>query len=101
MFHRSVWECADAVFFFEKRLHFHYVDASDPNHCLKGGAHTMLPRPDNPQREWCTKCGVADCNAGGPSVLAAYGEQNAISLRESGLNGKYIELKPAGFKLSA
>jgi hypothetical protein len=64
MFHRWVWEKADALLFLEGRLHFHY------------------PSGDR-----------AKFNAGAPSVLVAYGESNAVALRYSGIKGKYIELK--------
>lgn len=47
MFFDCVWKYADAVFFFDGRLHFHHVDGSR-----------------------------AAANAGAPSCLVAYGEAN-------------------------
>lgn len=72
MFHRWGWDCADAMLFLRGRLHFHNV---------KGER--------------------AKANAGGPSVLIAYGQENAVSLRECGLPGRYIDLVQADFQLSA
>lgn len=63
MFHCHVWPTADAVLFLRGRLHFHNV---------KGER--------------------AKANAGGPSVLIAYGSGNVKALRESGLKGKLVEL---------
>jgi len=57
-----VWETASAVFFFRGRLYFHKPDGS-----LLG-------------------------NAGHGSVLAAYGQENVLAIRDSGLKGKLIVL---------
>ena len=62
-FHRLVWERATALLFLEGRLNFHRV---------------------NGER--------AKRNAGGPSVLIAYGEENGIALAQSGLRGKIVWL---------
>src|SRR5690606_2411664 len=51
MFRSQVWERADAVRFLYGRLHFHKPDGSR-----------------------------AKANAGGPSVLVAYGAENAVKL---------------------
>ena len=65
MFFKHVWNHAMAVLFIEGRLHFHTIDGQrSPN------------------------------NAGGPSVLIAYGELNAHCLEHSGIAGKFIRLKP-------
>lgn len=64
MFHEYVWQKATAVFFFHGRLHFHYPNGNR-----------------------------AKSNAGGPSVLIAYGDDNAEALRESGLPGHYQRLR--------
>lgn len=66
MFFRHVWERATALHFFRGRLHFHFP---------------------NGQR--------APTNAGGPSVLVAYGESDAEILKRSGLPGRFIAL-PTG-----
>lgn len=63
MFHKYVWDAADALLFFKGRLYFH--------------------RPDG------TK---AEGNAGGPSVLIAYGARNARSLKISRLEGAFVSL---------
>lgn len=63
-FHDCAWALADAMLFFRGRLHFHHLDG---------------------QR--------AKGNCGGPSVLVAYGAQNARRLEESGLRGKFLRLR--------
>jgi hypothetical protein len=63
MFFEHVWSAADALFFFEGRLHFHFA---------------------NGQR--------SPTNAGGPSVLVAYGARNAAALETCGLPGKFVRL---------
>jgi len=65
MFFDHVWNDADALLFMEGRLFFHYVDGTR-----------------------------AKANSGAPSVLIAYGEKNVESLKNSGINGALIELKP-------
>lgn len=65
-FHEWVWPMASAVLFLRGRLHFYNV---------RGEQSKM--------------------NAGGPSVLVAYGEHDAALLRYSGIPGAYIELKGA------
>lgn len=64
MFFRYVWGKATAVLFLRGRLHFY--------------------RPDG------TK---AEMNAGGPSVLVAYGEYDAMKLKESGLPGIFLRIQ--------
>jgi hypothetical protein len=64
MFHRFVWSAADAVFFFRGRLHFYHADGR-----------------------------MSVYNAGGPSVLIAYGEENARRIGATGLEGMHIALK--------
>ena len=63
MFHRYVWGKADGLLFLKGRLHFH--------------------RPDGTR---------ASGNAGGPSVLIAYGAENVSSLKHSGLDGAFVPL---------
>ena len=63
MFFSQVWNRACAVFFFEGRLCFYNV---------KGER--------------------AKANAGAPSCLIAYGENNVDALEKSGLQGKLIKL---------
>lgn len=63
MFFDHVWGKADAVLFIEGRLYFHHV------------------------------CGTkARANSGAPSVLVAYGQNNAATLEGCGIPGKFIAL---------
>jgi hypothetical protein len=64
-FHRQIWERADAILFLEGRLYFHHPDG-------RRAAH----------------------NSGAPSVLVAYGNEAAGRIRNSGLKGKFIDLRP-------
>jgi len=63
MFFESVWNKADAVFFFQGRIQFYHVTGQ------RGG------------------------NAGAASILIAYGQHNAEALKAANLDGKYIQLK--------
>lgn len=58
MFFKQVWSKASALLFLRGRLHFHHIDGKR-----------------------------AQANAGGPSVLIAYGDENIQSLMNSGLDG--------------
>lgn len=62
-FHREVWAKASALLFLKGRLHFHYPSGKR-----------------------------AAANAGAPSVLVAYGEQDADRLRTCGILGRYVGL---------
>ncbi len=64
MFHKCVWEAADAIFFFLGRLRFFNVDGTS-----------------------------APSGAGAPSCLVAYGLRNVAALARSGLKGKLIVLR--------
>lgn len=64
MFFEHVWNDATALLFIEGRLYFHHVDGSR-----------------------------AKANAGAPSVLIAYGIENANKLKNSNIKGKFIYLK--------
>lgn len=61
-FHNTVWERADAIFFFKGRLAFYHVD------------------------------GTKGATANAPSCLIAYGKQNVEAIRNSGLKGKLLEI---------
>jgi hypothetical protein len=63
MFFSEVWDKGDAVLFLEGRLHFHHIDGT-----------------------------MAKSNAGAPSVLVAYGQNNVEALRRSGISGKILVL---------
>lgn len=62
-FHESVWQLATACLFLRGRLNFHHRDGTRSRQ-----------------------------NAGGPSVLVAYGEYNALALRDSGIKGAFVWL---------
>lgn len=62
MFFSQVWKRADALLFIEGRLYFYHVDGRR-----------------------------ADANSGAPSVLIAYGNENAEMLRTAPIKGVYIE----------
>lgn len=66
-FFDHVWGKVAGALFLKGRLHFHNED----------GAR-------------------ATGNAGGPSVLLAYGEENADRLRVCGLDGAFVQEKPRG-----
>lgn len=63
MFFDTIWNKADAIFFFKGRLKFYHVQ------------------------------GVQGDSAGAPSCLIAYGKDNAEALRNANLIGKFIQLK--------
>lgn len=61
MFFKHVWGKAASILFMEGRLYFHYVDGTR-----------------------------AKANAGAPSCLVAYGEENVEALERSGIKGKHL-----------
>lgn len=63
MFFEQIWGKANALLFIEGRLHFHHANG-----------------------------GRAKLNAGGPSVLVAYGRDNVECLRACEIRGQFIEL---------
>ncbi len=63
MFFEHVWNKATALLFVEGRIHFHHADGTR-----------------------------AKANAGGPSVLIAYGQSDADMLTISGIAGKHVAL---------
>ncbi len=65
MFFKWGWERAHAMLFLRGRISFHKIDGS-----IRG-------------------------NAGAPSVLIAYGSENAQALAASGINGQFIQLREA------
>ncbi len=66
VFFRHVWRAATACLFLEGRLHFHRADGRR-----------------------------APSNAGAPSVLVAYGGEDAGRLSRSGIAGHLVPLRPA------
>jgi len=63
MFFDHVWPKASGILFLEGRLYFHHVTGER-----------------------------AAANAGAPSVLVAYGNDNAAALKACGLPGRFIAL---------
>lgn len=61
-FFENVWDKADALLFVKGRIRFYHVSG------IQGGT------------------------PGAPSVFVAYGKNNALALKNSGINGKYLEL---------
>lgn len=72
MFHRQVWERASGLLFIKGRLHFHYPDGRR-----------------------------AEANAGAPSVLCAYGQDDMDRLAAAGIDGAFVPLRFARFALVA
>lgn len=68
VFFETVWDRATAVLFFKGRLSFFRPDGTLPKSDQGGG------------------------NAGAPSVLIAYGQDDADRLRTSGIPGRYVQL---------
>lgn len=64
-FFETIWNAATAVLFIEGRLHFHHQDGTR-----------------------------AAANAGAPSVLSAYGADNADALERSQIAGQFVRLRP-------
>ncbi len=62
-FFENVWEDADAILFVKRRIRFYRISG------IQGGA------------------------PGAPSVFIAYGKENAKALKESGIEGRYLDLK--------
>lgn len=77
VFFQTVWRAATAVLFLEGRLHFYH------------GQRTYVPR----EERWFEIGERASANAGAPSVLIAYGEEDAAILRDCGIAGQYIKLR--------
>jgi hypothetical protein len=67
MFFESVWGRASGLLFLKGRLHFHRGDGTR-----------------------------AKANAGGPSVLVAYGSANAAAIERSGISGRFVAAAAAG-----
>jgi hypothetical protein len=59
--HESIWPESDAILFMRGRLHFHHADGTR-----------------------------AKANAGAPSVLIAYGRDNARVLKTCGIDGRFV-----------
>lgn len=66
LFFETVWGRANALLFLKGRLHFHHVDGTR-----------------------------AAANAGAPSVLIAYGDDDATTLRDCSIPGQFVDLRRA------
>lgn len=78
-FHRTIWEHADAMLFLEGRLFFHVAE------------DTTFKQ--NGRDIFVAKGGRAPANGGAPSVLCAYGVDNADILAECSVPGAFVPLK--------
>lgn len=76
VFFETVWRAAHAVLFFEGRLHFHH------------GLRTFVPAVG----KWFEVGERARANAGAPSCLVAYGEDDARTLETCGIAGQFVAL---------
>lgn len=63
MFFNTVWNTADAVLFIQGRIKFYHVT------------------------------GIQGDSAGAPSVIIAYGSNNAEILKQCGIKGKFVQLR--------
>lgn len=79
-FHETVWRQADALLFLEGRLFFHVNE--DTEFKRKGQASLFAKRGEQ-----------APANAGAPSVLCAYGPEDADVLAACGLPGAFVPLR--------
>lgn len=61
-FFENVWDSADALLFVKGRIRFYHVS------------------------------GIQAGTPGAPSVFVAYGKENALALKNSGIEGRYLEL---------
>jgi hypothetical protein len=62
-FFEHIWNDADAILFVKGRIRFYHIS------------------------------GVQAGTPGAPSVFIAYGKENALALKNSGIEGRYLELK--------
>ena len=62
-FFEHIWNDADAILFVKGRIRFYHVS------------------------------GIQAGTPGAPSVFIAYGSKNALALKNSGIEGRYLELK--------
>ncbi len=62
-FFENIWDSADALLFVKGRIKFYHVS------------------------------GIQGASAGAPSVFIAYGKMNADALKNSGIEGRYLDLK--------
>lgn len=79
-FHDAVWRAADALLFLEGRLHFHVSE------------DTWLPRK-NSKPVFVARGERCPANGGAPSVLCAYGSDDADALAECCLPGAFLPLR--------
>ena len=95
-FFAEVWRRAAALLFIESRLHFHYPDGRAPFAC-DDDRHQWERRPEEGAKaEWCIRCGKAKANGGAPSVLIAYGLDDADVLADCEIEGAFVPLSCTG-----
>lgn len=93
-FFRHGWEAANAMLFIRKRLNFHYPDGTDPARCFEErGLHEFVVMNAATGAQGCRFCGMAKKNSGAPSVLIAYGTEDADILAFCGIAGQFVPLR--------
>lgn len=97
VFHRHVWQGAAGLLFLEGRLHFHYPDGEEPARCADRCARAWVSHDGKGGGMGCRWCGAAKANAGAPSVLCAYGQDDLDRLAACGLAGALTPLRFARF----
>lgn len=100
-FFRYVWESATGALFLEGRLFFHRPDGEDAARCDTHD-HVFVQYSADSKVMACRYCGRSEANAGAPSVLVAYGQDDAEVLAGSGLAGAFVPLRlPRSFAVVA
>lgn len=100
-FFRCVWESATGALFLEGRLFFHRPDGEDAGRC-ETHDHEFVAYSADSKIKACRYCGRSAANAGAPSVLVAYGQDDAEILAASGLAGAFVPLRlPRSFAVVA
>lgn len=94
LFFECGWRAASAMLFLEGRLHFHYPWMENPAMC-EVQPHQWAKVTDDPLDKAiaCRNCGMAKANAGAPSVLIAYGDEDREVLAEALLPGQFVPLQ--------
>lgn len=93
-FAKYVWGSASGLLFLFGRLNFHRPIAPDPGRCAIAAHEYEEFEPGS----WaCRWCGRAQRNAGAPSVLCAYGQEDLDRLATADLDGHLVPLRFARF----
>lgn len=103
VFFETVWRRASGLLFLEGRLHFHWLFEGIGRPCR--GEHAFVriaPADPKSKARACALCGKAEQNSGAPSVLVAYGPEDADILASCGLSGAFVPLRlPRGYVVAA